>query len=152
MPRASARCPLYAGRVSEWQRKLRFGRGRRRSALLCLEPAFDDPHDVPLFIDRKRPAPLQPVPFGQAAAAAGAGSVLREEDWMAAHRCLLAVLVGNRRSEPRLDQLGRVAEYGVHPPAAQVGELIARKAEAAAKTRPREPREDLLDLFVVSIH
>jgi len=84
------------------------------------------------------------VPFFEATAAAGARSVLSDEDRMPAPRRLLAVVRGIRRPQSRGDEIAGVHEHGRHSLLAQIRPLVRAETKLAAKRRRGEPREYLV--------
>ena len=70
--------------------------------------------------------------------------MLGDEDRMAAERGLLAVVARVRRREPLVDERARVVEHGRETLRRQVVALLWPQAEAFAKRRLRQSREDLV--------
>ena len=69
------------------------------------------------------------VPFGEAAAAAGRGRVLRDEDGVAAHGRLVSVIARRRGREPFADNLAGVPGNRLPAIAGDKGTVRFRKPE-----------------------
>src|SRR5215213_1700984 len=116
-----------------------FARGR---ALLFGEPFFEDGEDVAFLFIAERAALLNPVPFLEAAAAAGGRGVLCDEGGVVAHGRLLAVVGGLGGREALVYEVRGVFEHDGQPLRAQVRQLLAAQPEAPAELRLAERREE----------
>ena len=72
--------------------------------------------------------------------------MLGDEDWVPAHRRLLAVVQRMGGREPPLDEVAAMGEDGVEPLRPQIVELALPQPETASEGGMREPREDFVQL------
>lgn len=85
------------------------------------------------------------VPLVQTGSAAGGGGVLGDENGVASHWGLPAVVSGLRRREPLPDKLAGVVQYRGRSLATQVFVFGGAQAESAAEARPRQGPEKVVD-------
>jgi hypothetical protein len=84
------------------------------------------------------------MPFLQTGAAAGAGRMLGDEDWMPAEWRLLAVIGREGGCEPLFDQLPAVSQDGGETFPVQVFTLRSAQMEPSAKSRSGQSLKDLI--------
>lgn len=82
------------------------------------------------------------VPFGEAAAATTRRGVLSDENWMASHWRLPAVIVGRRGRETAVDEVGGVDEHALKTLSLQIGAIFRTQSEAGAKAGSGQRMED----------
>ena len=119
----------------------------RRHLLLPLriEPLLDYLDDIVDLLCGQRVAFGDIVPPAQAGSAAGGGGVLGDEGGVASHRGLPAVFWRLRRRESLLDESAGVVQYRGRPFAAQVFPFGGAETEPAAKPRPRQGPEKVVE-------
>ena len=110
-----------------------------------LQPPPDHLHHVRLLRRRQFMTRLDTVPFRQTSATAGGGGVLGDEDWMAAHGCLFAIVRRMRGGETRGDDLGRMLQNLRHPATLQVLHLLLTEPKPAAKVGALQCAEQCID-------
>jgi hypothetical protein len=86
--------------------------------------------NVNLLFSVEGAALLDAMPLLQTAAAAGRGGVLSDEDWMVAHRRLLAVVCGLRWCKTLSDKIFGVLEDGFETFSLKVIELYFSQTKA----------------------
>jgi hypothetical protein len=123
-----------------------------RRALLFVEPFFEDGEDVTLLSVVERAALLNPVPFLEAAAAAGGRGVLGDEGRVVAHGRLLAVVGGVGCREALVYEVGGVFEHDTQALRAQVRQLLPAQTEAPSELRRAERREEFFHVAHKSSH
>jgi len=112
------------------------------------KPATEDREDVRLLIGCQWTPLGYPMPFLQAAPAAGCGPVLSDEDRVVPHRCLLAVIRWIGGGETLVDEFLPVQHHGVQPFALQVFPFSGTKPESATEGRTSQPLENLIQIAV----
>ena len=101
-------------------------------------PLHQDINDTNLLLSRERPTRRDTVPLCQAGPAAGRRGMLRNEDGMAAHRRLPAVISGLGRGGPLSHKIGRMRPDHVCPLGLQVCRLLFAETEPRPKGGSRE--------------
>jgi len=99
------------------------------------EPAIDHGDDVLLLFQGERAPARNAVPLGKALAAAGGGGVLGDEDRVATHRRLLAVIGGLSGREALSDEVAGMIEYDRETVGFEMAKLGRPKPEAAPEGR-----------------
>jgi hypothetical protein len=101
---------------------------------------------VSLLIGGEDAAPLDIVPLGEAAAAAGSGRVLSQEHRVATKRRLLSVVPWLRWCEALSDELRRMREDSVHPFGLEVAALAGAEPDPLAEGGTSERGEEIVQV------
>jgi hypothetical protein len=109
------------------------GNSGRGACALRPQPSLQHGNDVRFFRLFERTTTGDPVPFSQAATAAGGSGVLGDKDGMPAKRCLLAVVCRLCRGEALVDKVARVIKND--------GQAFALKIELILRPEPEPPPE-----------
>jgi hypothetical protein len=114
--------------------------------LLSFQPLLNDADDVVDVRLSQRNALRHTVPFCQAVTAAGGGGVLSDEDRVAAHGRLPAVVRWVGRSQSLTDKLSRVLHDQLKGLARHVASLAFIQLKTTPECRSLEAGEKLLDV------
>jgi len=104
-----------------------------------------------LFVCAERVALGYPVPFLQAATAAGCRRVLCDEDRVVTHRSLFPIIGRISRRQSFLDKVRRVLENDIQPFAVEIVKLPAAQSESPAEGRPLQSCKYLVEIPVHDI-
>jgi len=142
--------PFYAPRCTDAARGYR--RLLARGDLLCPQPALDRTEDVIDLLVQERPGRGDVVPLGQTTTAAGGRGVLGDEDRMAPHGSLAAVIGGLGRGQTLADEAATVFHDHRERLLLQIGSFSRAKAKAAAEPAPRQSRKQIVQVAHRSSH
>lgn len=90
-----------------------FGKRAGRRGGLAFDPSGQDANDIVDFLVAETLIFCDAVPFCEAGAAAGCGGVLGDEDGVAAHRGLAAVVFGLRGRYALVNEFAGVSDDGL---------------------------------------
>lgn len=111
-----------------------------------IKPARDHGGDIALLVDAKSPSLSDPMPFGEAGAAACRGRMLRYEDRMAAHRGLFAIVRRLGRRQPSGYEITCMDKDGFAAARCQIVALFWTQPETGPEGGSCEAREQAVEV------
>ena len=139
---ATRRLEALAHEASFWPGHPRDGRAIFLSRMAMAQPVPDDRHDIVLVLGAQPLTGSDTMPFGEAGSTAGRRRMLRDKDWMPAHRCLFAVIERQRGRQPLGNELFRMGEDRLDAAFSQIGLFLRVQPETRSECRSAKTSEE----------